>query len=119
MKERELKEREAKIKRERRAIFQTNILSINYMDTFEEKEMKKIRPIKNTCYCWLITYISESRRKSAGGYKDKVISLFKTNTPKKQCLGEERNYTNQKCKKKSEENIINSTRNLFILKKER
>ena len=38
--------------------------------------MKKPRPIKN------INYIPEHIRKSAGGFKDKVISLFKTNLPK-------------------------------------
>ena len=52
------------------------------MDKCEEKEMKKIRPIKNTWYDWLINYNPEPIRKSVGGFKDKVISLFKTNTPK-------------------------------------
>ena len=53
------------------------------MDKFEEKEMKKIRPVKNIWYDWLINYIPERIRKSAGDFKNKVISLFKTNTPKK------------------------------------
>ena len=52
------------------------------MDKCEEKEMKKIRSIKNTWYDWLINYIPEPIRKSVGGFKDKVISFFKTNTPK-------------------------------------
>ena len=47
------------------------------MDKLEQKEMKKIRPIKNTCYDWLINYIPEPIRKSEGGFKDKVISLFR------------------------------------------
>ena len=52
------------------------------MDKFEEKEMKKIRPIKNTWYDWLINYIFELIRKRAGGFKNKVIMLFKKNIPK-------------------------------------
>ena len=43
--------------------------------------MKKIRPIKNTRYDCLIDYIPVPIRKSVGGFKDKIISLFKTNTP--------------------------------------
>ena len=42
------------------------------MDKFEQKEMKKIRPIKNTWYDWLIYYIPKPMRKSAGGFKDKI-----------------------------------------------
>ena len=45
------------------------------MDKFEEKDMKKIRSIKNTCYDWLINYIPVSLRKIEGGFKDKVINL--------------------------------------------
>ena len=41
--------------------------------------MKKTRPIKNTCYDWLINYIPEPITKS--------ISLFKTNTPKQTAYG--------------------------------
>ena len=52
------------------------------MDKFLQKEMKKIRPTNNTWYYQLINYIRESIRKSVGGFKDKVISLFKTSTPK-------------------------------------
>ena len=44
--------------------------------------MKKLRSIKNTWYDWLINYIPETIRKSVGGFKDKVISLFSTNTSK-------------------------------------
>ena len=46
------------------------------MDKFEQKEMKKIRPIKNSWYDWLINYIHEIIRKSADGFKDKMVSLF-------------------------------------------
>ena len=58
------------------------MVSIDNMDKFEQKEMKKIRLIKNTWYDWLISYIPEPIRKSVGGFKDKIISIFKTNTPK-------------------------------------
>ena len=54
------------------------------MDGFEEEEMKKIRPIKNTCYDWLINYIPKPMRKSVSVLKDKFI---KTNTPKQTAYG--------------------------------
>ena len=44
--------------------------------------MKKIKPDKNTWYEWLLNHIPEPIRKIAGGFKDKVVSLFQTNTPK-------------------------------------
>ena len=40
------------------------------MDKFEQKEMKKKSPTTNTWYDWLINYISEPIRKSAGGFKE-------------------------------------------------
>ena len=46
------------------------------MDKFEQKQMKKIRPTKNTWYNWLINYIPEPIRKTVGGFKDKIVSLF-------------------------------------------
>ena len=57
------------------------------MDKFEQKEMKKIRPFENTWYDWLINYIPEPIRKSVVGFKDKVISLSKTNAPKQRVYG--------------------------------
>ena len=63
------------------------IVSIDDMDKFEEKEMKKIRPINNTWYDWLINYIPEPIRNSALGFKNKVISPFKTSTPKQTVYG--------------------------------
>ena len=60
------------------------------MGKFEQKEMKKIRPIKTTWYDWLFDYIPEPIRKSVGGFKDKIVSLFKINTLNKPCMGEER-----------------------------
>ena len=44
--------------------------------------MKKIRPVERTWYDWLINYIPKPIRKNVGGFKDKIISLFKTDTPK-------------------------------------
>ena len=61
------------------------------MDRLEKKEMKKIRPIKNSWYDWLIKYIPEPIRNSVGGFKDKTVSLFKRKQLNKLCMGEERN----------------------------
>ena len=78
MKDRELKDREVKIKRDIEEIFfKPIIVHIDDMDKFEQKETNQTRPIKNTWYDWLITYIPEPTRKSL-----EVISLFKANTPK-------------------------------------
>ena len=78
-----MKERELKIKKE---IFKPIMLSIDHIDKFEQKEMKKVKPIKNTFYNWLINYIPKSIRKSVGGFEDKIVS-FKTNTPKQTVYG--------------------------------
>ena len=61
---------------------------------------------------WLVNYIPESIRKSVGGFNDKVISLFKTNTPKQTVYG-----GGKKLSKPKTQNKINSIRNPFILKK--
>ena len=82
LEDRKLKDREVKIKREiEKHFLKPIIVFIDDIGKFEEKEMKKIRPIKNTCFDWLIYYIPECIRISVGGFKDKVINLFKTNTP--------------------------------------
>ena len=44
--------------------------------------MKKIKPVKNTWYDWLINYIPEPIRKNEGGFKNKIVGLFETNTSK-------------------------------------
>ena len=49
----ELRDRVVKIKKE-----------IKDMDSFEEEEMKKTRPVKNTGYDCLINYIPKTIRKS-------------------------------------------------------
>ena len=43
-------------------------------------EMKKIRPIKNTWYDWLINYIPQLIRKSISALKDKIANLYKSTT---------------------------------------
>ena len=56
-------------------------------------------------------YISESIRKRVGGFKDKVISFFKTNIPKRTVYG--------RGKKLSKPKTQNKIRNPFILKKKK
>ena len=75
---------------------------------FALKEMQKRRPFQNTWYNWLINDISEPRRKNVGGFKDKTVSLLKTNTPKHTVYGK-----SKKLSKAKSQNI----RNPFILKK--
>ena len=83
MKDRELKDREVKIKREiEELFFKITIVSIDDMKKFDQKEMKERGPIKNTWFDWLINYISKPIRKSVGAFKDKIVSHFKMNTPK-------------------------------------
>ena len=113
LKDRELKDRELKIKwRDRRAIFKPIIVSVNDMDKFEQKEMNKIKPTKNTWYDWLINYIPEHIINIAVGFQDEIISLFNTNTPKQIMC--------ERVKKLSRPKIPNKIKriiNLFILKK--
>ena len=112
MKGRELKDREVKIRRKiEELFFKPIIVSTDDMDKFEQKEMKKIRPIKNNWYDWLINYIPEPIRKNVGGFKDKIVSLFKTNTPKQTVYG--------RGKKLSKPKTQNKIRNFFILKKKK
>ena len=94
MKDRELKNREVKIKRQiEELFFKLVMVSIDDMDKFEQREMKKIRQNKNNNYIIkaIINHIPEPIRKSIGGFKDKIVSLFRTNTPKQTVMGEERN----------------------------
>ena len=57
------------------------------MDKFEQKEMNEIWSFKSTQYDWLINYIPEPIRKSLDGFKDKIVSLFKTDHLNKLCMG--------------------------------
>ena len=84
--------------------------------SYKNENIEKKR--KNTWYNWFIDYIPESIRKIAGGFKDKDVSLFKTNTPKQIVYGRGEQLSKPKTQKQFEENIIKSIRNIFILKKE-
>ena len=54
LKGRELKDREVKTKKEIKVLFfKPIIVSTDEMDKFEQKEMNRIRPIKNTCYDYI------------------------------------------------------------------
>ena len=61
--------------------------------------MKKIRTVKNTWHDWLISYIPEPIRKSVGSFKDKVLSLFKTNIPKQTVHGRGKELNKAKTQK--------------------
>ena len=78
------------------------------MDRFKINE--RIRPIINTWYDWLINYISEPIRKGAGAFQNKILSFFKTNTPKRTVC-----RRGKKLSKPKRQNI----RNAFILKKKK
>ena len=62
----------------------------------------------------MVNYIPELIKKSGGGFKDKGISLFKTNTPKQTVHGRGKKLRKPKTQKK-----INRIRNPFIIKKKR
>ena len=57
------------------------------MDMFEKKRNEENKIFKNTQYDWLIDYIPEPIRKSVGGFKNKIGSFTKTNTPKQTIYG--------------------------------
>ena len=63
------------------------MMSIDDIYKFALKEMQRIRPTKNTWYDWLINDISEPMRKCVCGFKDKIVSLLKTNSPKQTVYG--------------------------------
>ena len=102
LKDIELKDREVKIKREIEEILcQPIFVSIHDMDKFEQKVMKKIRPIETNQYDCLINYIPKPLRKSAGGFKDKIVSLFKTSTPKQTAYGRGKKLSKPKAPKQT------------------
>ena len=90
------------------------VVSINDIDKFKPKEMKKIRPNKNTWYDWIINYIPDPITKIVGGFKDKILSLLNTNTPKQTLYGRGKKLSKSKTQSK-----IKSIRNPFIMKKEK
>ena len=90
-------------------LFKPIIVSKDEIDKFEQKEMKKIRPIKNIWYNSLNNYIPEPIRKGVDGSKDKIVSIFKTNALKQTVC--------KRGKKLSKSKTQNKIRNHFILKK--
>ena len=91
MKDQKISNREVKIKRKAEGLFFNSIIvSIDGADKFEEMKIIKIRLTKNTGHDWLINHIPQSIRKGTGSFKDKFISLFKTNTPKETANGEKK-----------------------------
>ena len=62
----------------------------------------------------MINFIPEPVIKIVGGFKDKVVSLFNTNTSKQTVYGREKKLSKSKREKQSEKNIIKSIINLFI-----
>ena len=87
------------------------------MDKFEQKEMKKKRPVKDTWQDCLINYTSEPIRKSESDFKDQVVSIFKTNIPKQTMYGRGKKLSKPKTQKQSVENIIKSIKYFFYFKK--
>ena len=87
--------------------------------------MKKIGPIKNNWYDWLINYIPEPIRKRSGGFKDQIVSLSKTNTPKQTVYGKgkklskprkqniKKPFVSEDSKEKIKDRIIRDIRTLF------
>ena len=55
---------------------------------------------------WLVNYIPKPIRKTVCSFKDKVISLFETNTPKQLVYEGVKKVNKLKVQKQSEENII-------------
>ena len=99
LKDRELKDKEVKIKREIEEQFlKPIVVPIDNMDKFEQKEMNKIRSIKNTWYDWFINYISEPIKKVV--LKIKLQVFLRQTRP-------------NKLNKQSEEYIINSISKFF------
>ena len=72
--------------------------------------MKKIRPIKNILHDWLVNYIPEPIRISAGGSKEKGISIFNSNTSK---------HTVWERKETQKPKAQNKIRIPFVLKKKK
>ena len=80
MKGRELIDRVVTIEKKIEELFFKLItVSIDDMDKFKHKEMKKKRHVKNILYDCLINYIPKPTRKIVDGFIDKVKSYFKTN----------------------------------------
>ena len=84
-----LNDGEIKIKREIEELFFKPIFfPIEEMDWFfKKKELKKLTSIRKIWYNWWINYTTKPLIKSVSVLKDKVMSLYKTNTPKQTVYG--------------------------------
>ena len=69
---------------------------------------------QNTWYFWLTNYMSELIRKSEDGFKDKILSLFKTNTPKQTVYGREKKLSKPKTQKKIRNPLILKQRKIKL-----
>ena len=67
----------------------------------------------------LTNYISEPIRKITRGFKYKVVSSFRSNTPNRNMYGRGKELSKPKTQKQSEENKINRVGNHFIVKKKK
>ena len=104
--------KDRKIKRDTDELFLRSIIvSIDDMDRFERKGMKKIRPIKNTWYDWLINYIPKPIRKVVGGFMDNTVSLSKSKTSKQAVYGRGKKLSKPKKKQKKKRNPFLSEEN--------
>ena len=56
----------------------------------------------STCFHWLINYIRQPIRKTVGGFKDKMVSLFNINATKQIVHGREKKLNKPKTQKQSE-----------------
>ena len=84
--------------------------------SYKNKNIEK--NYSNTWYDWLFNNISRPITKIVGGFKDRIVSIFNTNTSKQTMYGRGKKLSQPKREEQSEENKINS-RNPFILKKEK
>ena len=88
----ELKDREVKTKWEiEELFFKSIIVFVDEMDRIKKKRNEEIKTNEeiNTWCDWLTNYILKSIRKSVDGFKNKLLSLFKTNTPRQTVYGRE------------------------------
>ena len=85
--------------------------------SYKNKTIEK--KYSNSWNDWLVNYIPKPIRKFVSGLKDEVVSLFNINAPKKAVYGKGKKLSKPKMQKQSGENIINSIRNPFTLKKEK
>ena len=109
LKDRELKDRLVKIKREIQEllslyVYINQLLCLQIIWINFKKEMTKIRTIKNTWCDQLINYIPDPIRKNAVDFKDKIVSLFNRNTSKQTVYGRGKKISKLKTQNNLEKN---------------